>query len=89
MTRRRPAIRSAADEYARDIKARFPGASTEVVLESFDGFDAWIRIELPPTLHERRSDVMDATAELNERFDDVGIHLIATVGEVEEVGTHG
>jgi hypothetical protein len=89
MTTRKPAIRAAAEEYARDVEARFPGAKTEIILESFDGFDAWIRVQLPPALHERNDEVLDATVELNEHYDDRGIHLIATVAEVEEVGAHG
>ncbi len=89
MTKRKVAILRAAEEYAREIESQFPGAQTEVLLESFGGHDAWIRIELPPSLHERHFDVMDATAELNERFDDRQIHLIATVAEIEEMATHG
>ncbi|HLG11939.1 MAG TPA: hypothetical protein VI876_09280 [Dehalococcoidia bacterium] len=89
MSKRERAILQAAEEYAQEIKKRFPGATTEVLLESFDGLDAWIRVELPPPLHKHHSGVMDLTAELNALYDDRQIHLIATVEEVEEVAAHG
>lgn len=89
MSKREKAVQRAAEKYADEIERRFPGARTSAVLESFEGFDAWIEIELPPELHERRPDVMDLTVELNERFDGAGIHLTATVSYVEEVGAHG
>jgi hypothetical protein len=89
MTKKQVTIRRAAEEYADEIKRTFPGAVTEVIPESFEGMDAWIHVELPPVLHDQHDDVMDLTAELNARFDEIGIHLIATVADVEEVAVHG
>ena len=87
--KRRQEVLRAGQQYASEIERRFPGAATEVLLESIGGHEAWIRIELPPQLHDRHEEVMDATAELNDRFDDEGVPLIATVEEVEQVGAHG
>jgi hypothetical protein len=89
MSERRTAVLAAGQAYAMEIERKFPGAKTEVLLESVGGHDAWIRIELPPRLHDSHEDVLDATAELNEQYSDSkGIHLIATIQEVEAV-PHG
>jgi hypothetical protein len=79
-----------ATAYIDELKARFPDLDLEAEAElgGFEGFDVWIRIELPSDFEDRIEDVIYATTELNFKFwDETGVSTTATVEEKEAV--HG
>ena len=81
--RRRPsrkAVAEVAAAYVQELSAKFPGIQTEVVPEGIDGFDLWIRVELPEEMADRREEIRDETVDLDwQFFDSTGVFPVATV----------
>jgi hypothetical protein len=69
-----------ARAYVDEMTSKFPGIETEVVWEGIDGFDLWIRIELPEGLLNSDVEIQDETVRLDLRFyDETGLSTIGTV----------
>jgi len=81
-------VAEAAKAYIQQLKSQFPDLEATPAANAFDGFDVWIRVELPPGLEDQFDEVIYATTELNFKFwDETGISVTATVEEREPV--HG
>ena len=69
-------ISEVATAFAAEVKGRFPGSTPEVIYDSFDGFDVWVRIKAPPELED---DVQEFISELFGRFGlDTGVLVLGT-----------
>jgi FlaG/FlaF family flagellin (archaellin) len=89
MRRTKATIASVAEQYSKEIKRAFPDAETEVIFETIGGHDVWVRVHLPPHLHQKDAEVFDKTALLGiDLADETGVNIVATiVYEDEEAST--
>ncbi len=73
----RKQVKAAVEYYIGEITRRFPLARVEVIPETMDGSDVWLRVSAPGP---QTLKVVDATAELNEEcYDKFSVSILATV----------
>jgi hypothetical protein len=88
MRKSKKAITAAALSFAREITAKYPDASYEIVLDAPGGFDAWVRFGIPPELEDSYNDMLHDTAHVSfEVYDETGVNVIATITDKELVGS--
>jgi hypothetical protein len=73
-------VKRTVKAYIRDLQEMFPGVDTEVIYDTPDGAEAWVRVEVPPDMMDRYEDIAETTPKLNYRYwDETDVFIVALV----------
>jgi len=79
MRKTKKRITEVAEAYVHELKGRFPGIQVEILDERIGGHDVWIRVGMPTEEDDLFMRILEATGEMNVRYDEeTGVHIVAT-----------
>ncbi len=84
MRKSKKSVEEVLQSYTRAVAERFPGIGQESFLEERDGYDAWVRIRVPPQMRPFHSQILRASVELTDRFWDTGVWIMGLVVQEKE-----
>jgi hypothetical protein len=84
MFKRKNSAEQVTGAYLQELAGMFPGIDSTI--ESVNGLDVYVRIEVPPELMASYDDIADATPKLNYRYwDETDVFIVAVVVPKEAV----
>jgi hypothetical protein len=84
MSKRESSAEDVTRAYLQELAGMFPGI--ESTIESVNGSDVYVRVEVPPELMSSYDDIADTTPRLNYRYwDETDVFIVAIVVPKEAV----
>jgi hypothetical protein len=84
MSKRKNSAEQVTSAYLTELASMFPGI--ESTIESVNGLDVYVRVEVPPELIGSYDDIADTTPKLNYRYwDETDVFIVAVVVPKEAV----